>query len=420
MAETDAAYSPDRDPSEATPGVAPRPAPYRWGYFQGAVIIPLALLGFIGSLADLVKNHRQPWPLSAISLIMALVGFPLGVGLLKKKRYALNLLYVMLGLSVLLVAVKLPIAITHFTDASDNGSAFPEAELLLVSAIIHNLLPQASNAIPLNPINGSQVPTHALIENWPKTALLEETHEIRHRWDSICPFDTMAVRYAENQMAVPSAAQTTIPRWTKWAALAWLLLWFPIYWHVWGPKNFLQMCDIAVILTCFGLWTNSSLLISSQAVSALLVCVAWTFDAGWRFLLHHHLIGGTEYLFDASEPLWIRLLSLYHLVLPALLLWLLYRLGYDKRGWALQSAIALPVFIASRFTSPQKNMNFAFADSFFHRQWGPAPVHILVIWLFHGFRRLHAHTSIPGTSVCAAETHEQPCERLNPNSATAR
>ena len=184
--------------------------------------------------------------------------------------------------------------------------------------------------------------------------------------------------------ALPSA-QNTIPRWIKWAALAWLLVWFPTYWHVWGPQNFLQMCDIAVILTCIGLWTNSSLLISSQAVSALLVCIAWTLDAGWRFVLHHHLIGGTEYLFDTSEPLWIRLLSLYHLVLPVLLLWLLYRVGYDKRGWALQSAIALPVFIASRFTLPQKNMNFAFADSFFHRQWGPAPVHLLVIWLFMVF-----------------------------------
>jgi hypothetical protein len=186
-------------------------------------------------------------------------------------------------------------------------------------------------------------------------------------------------------MAVPSAAQTNIPRWIKWAAFVWLLVWFPTYWHVWGPKNFLQMCDIAMILTCVGMWTNSDLLISSQAVSALLVDAAWVLDASWRLFLRHHLIGGTEYLFDASEPLWIRLLSLYHLVLPVLLLWLLSRMGYDKRAWALQSAIALPVFIASRFAPPQKNMNFAFADPFFHRQWGPAPVHLLVIWLFMVF-----------------------------------
>src|SRR5277367_3686679 len=114
-------------------------------------------------------------------------------------------------------------------------------------------------------------------------------------------------------MPAPQVTQTPIPRWIKWTALAWLLVWLPVYWHVWGAKNFLQMCDIAVILTCIGLWTNGGLLISSQAVSALLVCTAWALDAGWRFFLQHHLMGGTEYLFDTREPLWVRLLSLYHL-----------------------------------------------------------------------------------------------------------
>jgi hypothetical protein len=168
-------------------------------------------------------------------------------------------------------------------------------------------------------------------------------------------------------------------------ALVWALIWFPTYWHTWRPSNFVQLCDVAVILTCVGIWTNSGLLISSQAVSALLVDLAWALDAGWRLFTRHHLLGGTEYLFDPSTALWIRLLSLYHLALPPLLLLLLYRLGYDKRGWALQSAIALPVFIASRFTIPAKNMNFAFADPFFRREWGPAPVHIVVIWLFMVF-----------------------------------
>jgi hypothetical protein len=71
--------------------------------------------------------------------------------------------------------------------------------------------------------------------------------------------------------------------------------------------------------------------------------------------------------------------------MPPLLLWALYRAGYDRRGWALQSAIALPVFVASRFTLESVNMNFAFADPFFRRSWGPAPVHLLVTWLFMVF-----------------------------------
>jgi hypothetical protein len=132
MAETDATNPPDRGSVETAPTSASTPLPYRWGYFQGAIIIPISLLTFIGSIADLVRLHTQPWTVSAISLLMALLGLPLGVGLLKRRWYALTLLYVMLWLSVLLVAVKLPIAIGHFTDAGDIGSALPEAELLLI------------------------------------------------------------------------------------------------------------------------------------------------------------------------------------------------------------------------------------------------------------------------------------------------
>jgi hypothetical protein len=162
----------------------------------------------------------------------------------------------------------------------------------------------------------------------------------------------------------------------------WFLIWLPAYWRTWGAANFLHLCDIAMILACVGVWSNSALLISSQAVSALLVGMVWALDAGSTFFLGRHLLGGTEYLFDTSYPLWVRLLTLFHAALPVLLLWALHQIGYDRRGWALQSAIALPIFVASRFTSPAQNINFAFTDPFFHRAWGPAPVHIATSWLF--------------------------------------
>jgi hypothetical protein len=131
------------------------------------------------------------------------------------------------------------------------------------------------------------------------------------------------------------------------------------------------------------LWTNNSLLLSSQAVSSLLIDLAWALDAAWRLFLGRHLIGGTDYLFDARFPLWLRLLSLFHLLLPFLLLWALHRVGYDRRAWALQSAIAILVLVLARIAStPEKNINFAFSDPFFHRAWGPAPVHLAVTSLF--------------------------------------
>jgi hypothetical protein len=184
---------------------------------------------------------------------------------------------------------------------------------------------------------------------------------------------------------MPTAApapRPRIPAWLGRLALLFLVLWFAAYWHAWGPANFLHLCDIAVILTCIGLWTNNALLISSQAVSSVVIDIVWTVDAAARLVFGRHLIGGTEYLFDTTAPLWARLLSLFHIVLPFILLWSLSRLGYDRRGWKLQSAILLPVLIASRYITPDQNLNFAMKDPFLHRSYGPAPTHLAITFLF--------------------------------------
>jgi hypothetical protein len=167
-----------------------------------------------------------------------------------------------------------------------------------------------------------------------------------------------------------------LPSLARWGAVVWLAVWVPVYWHAWGPANFLHLCDVAVFLSCIGLWSSNRLLLSSQAVSSILVDLAWALDGGWAFFAHRHLFGGTEYLFDAHIALWIRLLSLFHVALPPLLLWALWRTGYDRRAWSLQTGIALLAFIASRWTNSGSNINFAFRDPFWHRQVGPAPVHV--------------------------------------------
>jgi hypothetical protein len=178
-----------------------------------------------------------------------------------------------------------------------------------------------------------------------------------------------------------SAPDNRIPDRLRWLSLLWLAVWFPVYWHAWGPANFLHLCDVAVILTCIGLWTGNALLLSSQAVSSVVIDFLWALDVAAWLLFRRHFIGGTEYLFDPTCPLWIRLLSLFHIVMPLLLIWSLSRLGYDRRGFPLQTAIALPVVVASRFVTPDKNLNFALADPFFRRQLGPAPVHLAITYL---------------------------------------
>ena len=160
------------------------------------------------------------------------------------------------------------------------------------------------------------------------------------------------------------------------AAALWLVVFVAGYGWAYGAANFVRLCDVAVILTCLGIMTGSALLVSSQAVSSLVVDLAWDLDLAWRLLFGRHLIGGTEYMWDARYPLWVRLMSLFHVVWPPLVIGVLRRLGYDARGFALQCAIAAAVFVASRFVLPGENLNFAFRDPFFHRSWGPAPVHL--------------------------------------------
>jgi hypothetical protein len=162
--------------------------------------------------------------------------------------------------------------------------------------------------------------------------------------------------------------------------LAWFLVWAPAYAWGYDLANFLAFCDVAVVLTCLGLWTGSALLLSSQAVSSLVVDLAWVVDIVWRVLTGRHLVGGTEYMWDARFPLWLRLLSLFHVVWPPLLLVALRRTGYDGRGFALQAGIAAVLLLAARLVSvPEENLNFAWRDPFLKRALGPAPVHLVAI-----------------------------------------
>jgi hypothetical protein len=186
----------------------------------------------------------------------------------------------------------------------------------------------------------------------------------------------------------------------RWASLLWMAVWFPAYFHFWGWANLLHLCDVAVILSFIGIWWTNPLLLSSQAVSSMAAGLFWILDVGWRLTTGRYLIGGTDYMWDARYPLWVRLLSSFHVGLPLVLLWTLRRVGYDRRALGLQAAIAGILLIISRFLSAEINMNYAYRDPVFNRAWGPAsvhlaaafiiivglvywPTHLLLRWLFH-------------------------------------
>jgi hypothetical protein len=180
-------------------------------------------------------------------------------------------------------------------------------------------------------------------------------------------------------MPTPNSTASSFPRWIRAIALLWLTAWIPIYWYIWGADSFLFLCDIAVLLTCVGLWTNNALLISSQAISSLVVDSFWIIDVAWMFTAHRHVLGGTEYFFDPHYPLWVRSISLFHVIMPVTLILALRRVGYDPRGFRMQAGIAAVAIVAARFARPGRNINFAFTDPFLRRSIGPGPVHVAFI-----------------------------------------
>ncbi|MGC1614995.1 MAG: hypothetical protein WA736_09945 [Candidatus Acidiferrum sp.] len=167
----------------------------------------------------------------------------------------------------------------------------------------------------------------------------------------------------------------------RWFSLLWMVVWLPAYFRVFGWANLLHLCDVAVILTFIGIWWANPLLLSSQAVSSLAAGLFWILDVGWRLVTGRFLLGGTDYMWDARYPLWVRLLSTFHVGLPLVLLWTLRRVGYDRRALGLQAAIAAVLLIVSRFLSAELNMNYAYHDPIFHRTWGPSPAHLAMIFI---------------------------------------
>jgi len=150
-----------------------------------------------------------------------------------------------------------------------------------------------------------------------------------------------------------------IPLWMKLATTAFVAVLVPVYWKIYGPENFLWFSDIALGTTVAALWLESPLLASMMVLAIGLPETAWNLDFFWRLATQRGLFGMADYMFDAKIPRFVRALSLFHVWMPALLLWMVARLGYDRRAWALQSLVALVVFPLSRaVTPPADNVNW--------------------------------------------------------------
>ena len=153
-----------------------------------------------------------------------------------------------------------------------------------------------------------------------------------------------------NPVSTPAAEAAVgrapkIPLGIKLLFSAFVAVLVPTYWHNYGPTNFLYFCDVALLLTLVGVWLESSLLISMCAVGILLPQCLWLVDFACN-LCGFHLTGMTNYMFNPTLPLFTRGLSAFHGWLPLLLIWLLTRVGYDRRalgGWSIVAGVLVLV-----------------------------------------------------------------------------
>jgi len=161
--------------------------------------------------------------------------------------------------------------------------------------------------------------------------------------------------------------QPAIPLFVKLLYTAFMAVLVPYYWATYGAWNFLFFCDLALLMTLAAAWAESPLLASIPAVGIMLPQLLWVFD----FATRGKVVGMASYMFDPKLPLFVRALSSFHGWLPFLLLWMVWRLGYDRRALSAQVAVTWAVllvcyFLAPAPPAPAENPNLAVNINYVH------------------------------------------------------
>lgn len=191
------------------------------------------------------------------------------------------------------------------------------------------------------------------------------------------------------QMPIVPARRVPLP--LKLSVTGFVLVLVPVYYRHYGPTNFLYFCDAALLLSLDSIWTGRALPASMAAVGILLPQALWCADFIGE-LLGMNLVGLTKYMFDPNRSLFLRGLSFFHFWLPLLLLYLVRRLGYDRRALGAWTGLAWGLCLVAYFLLPPAgaklanpqipvNVNYVFGfDDTKAQTRLPAPVY-LVGWM---------------------------------------
>jgi hypothetical protein len=157
----------------------------------------------------------------------------------------------------------------------------------------------------------------------------------------------------------PACRSSAIPRALKTVVAVAVLSWTAVHLVFYPPATMLWFCALGNVFMAIALLLEHRLLLSMQAIALLIPQTVWTLDALWR-VASGARGGGTSYLFNDALPLPVRLLSLFHVLVPPLLLYALSRVGYDPRALRWQLITGPMVLLASYAAGPL-NVNGVYA-----------------------------------------------------------
>lgn len=174
--------------------------------------------------------------------------------------------------------------------------------------------------------------------------------------------------------------QDVVPNWLTVLYTLLVVAIAPLFALEYGVRNFLWFSNVALFGTLLGILLNSRLLIGMMTLAILLPAIGWNAIFGVGLIFGVELIPLISYMFDERIPLWARALSLYHLPLPFLLVWIVWKTGYDARALWYQTVLSWFILPLSLYVStPQQNINWSHGFLENGRPLLDPPLHTLLL-----------------------------------------
>lgn len=154
----------------------------------------------------------------------------------------------------------------------------------------------------------------------------------------------------------------------------------PIYLKNYGAKNFLWLSDIGLFLTLFALWFKSSFFISMAVIGILPLEILWNVDFFIHLITGYSLCGLSSYMFDKRYNFKLRCVSLFHIFMPPIWIFLLIKWGYNIFAFKAFLLLYWLILICTYlFTDPQENINWVFLPTKYKVKWMPNLIWLIIL-----------------------------------------